>query len=374
VRAILTKESSYVDRGSLARVERLGFMADTLTAIVCLSDLQDGQEGVCFAALVQKEKGTDKNGNPYIKCHLRDKRGIFVAPLWADDPLLASAKNWNIGDAFRIRVRKELNQRYGPQLKLFEARPAGTPEDVADGYDFYTLVESSKYPHGSCYAKILGFVESYIKDPKVSELVTRILDAHSELFQKMPAAQNLHHSFCGGLVEHIWSVTRVAIQLANHYASYYTELNPPLNKDVVIAAAILHDIGKLRELEYQPVGARYTKEGNLIGHVLLGRDLVRDTAREIGEFPEETLLLLEHAIVAHHGKPEFGAPKPPATLEALIVHYADELDAKFNAVATELLRSTTEDAFTDKIFAVDNRRFYKGIPIEPPGDLEPPTV
>lgn len=346
-------------------------MAATDTVILRLSELQDGQEGTCFAALVQKDKGTDKHGNPFFKCHFRDKRGIVVAPLWSDDPLLPDAGNWLVGGGFRLRARLDLNPRFGPQLKLLEIRPAGGPEDVADGYDFYDLVESSKFPHGSCYTKILGFIEIHIKDPKLNLLVRSILAEYSDLFQKMPAAQNMHHSFCGGLVEHVWSVTRVSIQLANHYAGYYPELNPPLNKDVIVAAAILHDIGKLRELEYRPVGARYTKEGNLIGHVLLGRDLVRDTARAIGEFPEETLLLLEHAILAHHGKPEFGAPKAPLTLEALIVHYADELDAKVNAVATEYLKSTSEDAFTDKIFAVENRRFYKGIPIELPADDAP---
>ena len=110
-----------------------------------------------------------------------------------------------------------------------------------------------------------------------------------------------------------------------------------------MAAAILHDIGKLRELDYHPVEAKYTKHGTLIGHIVLGRDMIRDKAREIGEFPEETLMLLEHAILAHHGRMEYGAPKEPATLEALIVHYADEIDAKMNAVAGERMRSTTQE-------------------------------
>jgi 3'-5' exoribonuclease len=343
-------------------------MTGTESLVVALSDLRDGQEGTCFAALVQKDKGTDKHGNPFIKCHFRDKRVVLVAPIWSDDPLLPEARSWPIGSAFRIRTRLELNSRFGPQLKVLEIRPAGSLDDEADGYDFYQLVESSKFPHGSCFKKIVSYVDTQIQDPRLKLLVATVLEESSDLFQKMPAAQNIHHSFCGGLVEHVWSVTRVAIGLANHYASYYTELNPPLNKDVIVAAAILHDIGKLRELEYQPVGARYTKEGNLIGHVLMGRDLVRETAQRIGDFPEETLLLLEHAILAHHGKAEFGAPKAPQTLEALIVHYADELDAKVNAVATEYLKSTTEDAFTEKIFAVENRRFYKGIPVELPAD------
>ncbi len=190
----------------------------------------------------------------------------------------------------------------------------------------------------------------------------------------MPAAQSMHHGYSGGLVEHVWSVTKVAIALLKHYGAYYDELNPPLDGDVVVAAAILHDIGKLRELEYHPVEAKYSKHGTLIGHIVLGRDMIRDKAREIGgPFPEETLLLLEHAILAHHGQMQFGAPKEPATIEALLVHYADEIDAKINAVAAERIRSTTEDGFTNKIFAVGNRRFYRGIPVENPADdLDPP--
>jgi 3'-5' exoribonuclease len=345
-------------------------MAETASLVIRLSELAEAQEGICFAALVQKEKGTDKHGNPFVKGHFRDKRVILVAPVWSDDPLLPAALEWVVGQAYRLRARRDTHARFGPQLKLLDFRPAGGPEDIADGFDFYDLVESSRFAHGTCLAKLIGFVEDHIKDVKLRQLVLTILNENSELLQKLPAAQNVHHGFCGGLVEHVWSVTRVAIQLANHYTAYYHDLNPPLNKNLIVAAAILHDIGKLRELEYLPVVSRYTKEGTLIGHILMGRDLVRETARQLGEFPEETLLLLEHAILAHHGRPEFGAPKAPATLEALIVHYADELDAKVNAVAGELLRSTAEGEFTDKIFGVDNRRFYRGIPVEPPGDLD----
>ncbi len=341
-------------------------MAGTDTAIVRLSDLVDGQEGEFFAALVKTDKGTDKHGNPYYKCHFRDKRATRVAPIWSSDPLLTFAAEWTPYAGYRIRAKAE-NSKYGPQIKLIECREV-VPEDAEDGYDFFDLVESSKYPPGSCFARILGFIDQQIRRPHLARLVREILEENAELFQKMPAAQALHHGFSGGLVEHIWSVTRVAIGLIKHYAEYYDGLNPPLDRDVVVAAAILHDIGKLRELAYHPVEAKYTKHGTLIGHIVLGRDMVRDKARQIADFPEETLLLLEHAILAHHGKAEFGAPKEPCTIEALIVHYADEIDAKINAVAAERMRSTTEDEFTGKIYAVDNRRFYKGIPVEAPSD------
>jgi 3'-5' exoribonuclease len=194
------------------------------------------------------------------------------------------------------------------------------------------------------------------------------LQENATLFKKMPAAQSFHHSYTAGLLEHVWSMTRVAGFLADHYAKYYHELDPPLNKGVIVAAAILHDIGKLRELDYHPVEVKYTKEGQLIGHVLIGRDLVREAARKIEGFPMETLLLLEHAILTHHGKREFGAPIVPLTLEALLVSYVDDLDAKMNIAARGRLLSNTDGEFTDKVFALDNRRFYKGIPAEPPHD------
>ncbi len=242
------------------------------------------------------------------------------------------------------------------------------PEDAADGYDFFDLVESSKYSPDVIVEQIRAIIAKNIRCPHIRQLLHVLIDRHGDLLRKMPAAQNIHHSYSGGLVEHLWSVTRVAVSLAKHYGEYYTDLNPPLNRDVIVAAAILHDIGKLRELDYHPVEAKYTKHGTLIGHIVLGRDMVRDTARDIPGFPDETLLLLEHAILAHHGQMQYGAPKEPATIEAMIVHYADEIDAKINAVASERMKSNTDREFTAKIFAVGNRTFYKGIPVELPDD------
>ncbi len=116
------------------------------------------------------------------------------------------------------------------------------------------------------------------------------------------------------------------------------------------------------ELEWPGRGAVATKEGYLIGHILMGRDMIRDAAARIEGFPAETLILLEHAILAHHGRREFGSPVLPQTMEALLVSYIDELDAKMNSVARERMTSQTADGFTDRIFALDNRRFYKGVP------------
>ena len=350
-------------------------MMGTATAmaagVVRLSDLQHDQEAEVFAALVKKVRGVTTRDQPFLRCYFRDKRVVLECPIWADNRFFHQAQQWAEGIAYRLRVKGELKPKYGMQLQILSIRPAG-PEDAADGYDFFDLVESSDIPVPVLCDKLQSLIDRYVEPPALKRLVEEILREHADLFQKMPAAQSFHHSYTSGLLEHVWSMTRVSALLADHYAKYYAGLNPPLNKGVIVAASILHDIGKLRELEYHPVEARYTKQGNLIGHILIGRDLVRDAARQAGEIPEETLLLLEHAILAHHGRPEFGAPKPPQTLEALIVHYADEIDAKINAVARECLRATGDDPFTDKIYAVDNRRFYRGIPVELPSDDEPP--
>ena len=200
-----------------------------------------------------------------------------------------------------------------------------------------------------------------------------LLEEHLALFKKMPAAQNFHHAYTSGLLEHVWSMTRIACFLAEHYAKYYDKLDPPLSRSVVVAATILHDIGKLRELEYHPVEARYTTEGWLIGHILIGRDMVREAAGRIEGFPEDVLLRLEHAILAHHGKREFGAPVVPQTLEALLVSHIDDLDAKMNIAACMLMRPGMNDGFTERIYALDNRQMYKGLP-EEAAPMAPPLA
>jgi 3'-5' exoribonuclease len=342
-------------------------------AVVRLSELVDGQEAVCFAALVKRVRGTTYKGETFLRCYFRDKFVTLEAPIWADSRWLKQAEAWAEGMAYRLHVRTALKPRYGLQLEILGIRPA-VEADAAEGYNFFDLVESSDRDPEELFGKIHEYVEKSIDDPKLKRLVVTLLADHVDLFKKMPAAQNFHHGYTGGLLEHVWSMTRVASFLAEHYAKYYFQLDPPLNKGVIVAATVLHDIGKLRELAYHPVEAKYTKEGCLIGHVLIGRDMVREAAGKIDGFPEETLMLLEHAILAHHGRKEFGAPIMPQTLEALLVSYIDDIDAKMNIAARERLHCSTDGEFTDKVYALDNRRFYKGVPAAHSPDDGPADV
>jgi 3'-5' exoribonuclease len=339
-------------------------MATVESEVVRLSDLVDGQEAECFAALVRKVRGTSYKNETFYKCYFRDKFVTLEAPIWADSRFLKQAETWAEGIAYRLRVRAALKPKYGLQLEVVNIRPA-SEEDAADGYNFFELVESSQYEPEALFRTIHQTIDKCIDEPHLKQLVVMILEENAELFKKMPAAQSFHHGYTAGLIEHVWSMTRVAAFLSGHYAHYYDKLNPPLNKGVVVAAAILHDIGKLRELDYHPVEARYTTEGSLIGHVLIGRDMVREMAAKIEGFPSETLLLLEHAILSHHGRRDYGAPILPQTIEALLVSFIDDLDAKMNIAARQRLLSRTDGEFTDKVYALDNRRFYKGVPLGP---------
>ena len=345
--------------------------APAQSAVTRLSDLIDGQEAECFAVLVKRVRGTTYKGDPFIKCVFRDRRATVEAPLWADHRYHQPSQGWVDGIAYRLRVKAEVSPKYGMQVSLLNIRPAGE-QDESDGYSFHDLVDSTRFSVDRLFASVHDCIDKYITEPLLKALVVGILRDEEELFKKMQAASNFHHAYTGGLLEHVWSMTRISGFLADHYAKYYADLDPPLDRGVIVAATVLHDIGKLRELAYHPVEARYTKEGQLIGHVLMGRDMVRDAALKIDGFPPETLLLLEHAILSHHGRREYGAPIVPLTMEALIVSHVDDLDAKVNAAARGRLADGGDGEFTDKIWPLDNRRMYKGLRTPPSGDEPPP--
>jgi 3'-5' exoribonuclease len=347
---------------------RIGIASAPSCGVVHLSDLQAEQEAIVYALLVRKASGRTKQDKPYWSCTFRDRQVTRDAMIWNDHRFFQQAAGWVEGTAYRIHALGELNAKFGLQLRVLDLRPA-EESDAAEGYSFFDLVEPAQRDPQDSWNSILQMVEKSVTDPLIKRLILDLAELHRPLLLKMQAASNMHHPYTGGLIEHVWSMTRVAIFLADHYARYYPDLDPPLNRSIIVAATILHDIGKLRELEYHPVEARYTTEGHLIGHILMGRDMVREAARGIPGFPEETLLLLEHAILAHHGTKGFGSPVEPQTIEALIVSKVDDLDAKVNVVAREMLKQRGDEPYTAKLYAFDNRRFYRG----PRPEGEPPT-
>jgi len=319
-------------------------MTAKTAAIVALCDMEPGQEADFFALLVAKETGTTRDGKPYHKVSFRDARREVSFPVWQDSPWAAECRDrWTPGVFYKLRAQyRETN--FGPQLEIRRIREV-VDADAADGFDPGMCLPSSRFSPAEMYAELAAIARKEIRRPDLRGLVEAILVRHREALLRMPAARRHHHAYAAGLVEHTLSVTRTCLYLADKYAEYYRDLEPPLDRDLVVAGGILHDIGKLLELQQQPTATLYTPAGELVGHVLLGRDMVREAARE-HPVDCDTLLRLEHVIISHQRLPEWGAPKPPMTPEALLVHYADDLDAKYNMFYTILRDDGADGPFT----------------------------
>ena len=187
----------------------------------------------------------------------------------------------------------------------------------------------SKKDIGAMYQELLGFVRS-VKNPYLSKLLNSFFaedEAFAKAFQFHSAAKTVHHGFVGGLLEHTLSVTK----LCNYYAGYY----PQLNRDLLLTAAMFHDIGKTQELSRFPEND-YTDDGQLLGHIIIGTEMVGERIRRIDGFPAGLATELKHCILAHHGELEYGSPKKPALLEALALNFADNTDAKMETMIEAL--------------------------------------
>lgn len=306
-----------------------------------LDELQPNEEADLFALLAAKEQHTTRDGKPYHRVTFRDGTREISFPVWSNAPWAeACQRDWSVGVFYKLRaVYRETE--YGAQLEIRKIRET-VEADESDGFDPAAFVKASRFEPQAMFDDLLALVRQHVGSP-LGDLVEGILTGNGEALLTAPAARRNHHAFVGGLLEHSLSVTRTALFLAEKYAAYYPEMSPPLDTALVVAAAVLHDIGKLRELDPQPAETVYTCEGALVGHILLGRDMVREAAAAMETPPDrETLLRLEHAVITHQRLPEWGSPKPPMTPEAMLVHYADDLDAKFHMMV-EILREDRSD-------------------------------
>jgi len=300
-----------------------------------LSDLCDGQEADTFALLSGKSEQSTKEGKPYWRVSFRDARREVTFPIWNNSPHYdACGTQWKVGCFYKIRGQYR-ETSFGPQLEIRNIRPV-TPDDKKDGFDEWMCVPRTKFDPEKMFAQLVELAKTEIRDEKLAALTAELLIQNKEVLLTLPAARRNHHAFVGGWLEHVLSVTRNAIFLADKYSADYPELDPPLSRDVVVAGAILHDIGKVQEMTATAAGAEYSPAGELIGHILLGRDMVREAAARHG-IGGETLLRLEHIVVSHQRLAEWGSPKPPMTPEAILVHFADDVDAKFQTAYAALM-------------------------------------
>lgn len=328
--------------------------------IVRLVDLKSGQQADCFVLLSGRDRATTRDGKPYYRVTFRDSGRSATAMVWSDSAWFEACDTaWKVGACYKVRCRL-VDSSYGPQLELEKIRLA-EEADRAEGFDEAALVKSTRFDIEAMFVELRTLALERIDREPLRQLVVGILDEHAEAIKRGSAARKNHHAYVGGYLEHVLSVTRNALFLADKYAADYPDMQPPLSKSLVIAGAILHDIGKLIELEGPLAGMRRTAEGELIGHIVLGRDLVRDRGRTVEGLDRETLLRLEHIIIAHQNLPEWGSPVEPRTPEALLVYFADDVDAKFHMLAAAL---ETPGAADEEFTSRDNpmrRSVFRGL-------------
>jgi 3'-5' exoribonuclease len=331
-------------------------MTTKAPSIVPLSQLVDGQEADTFILLARKEELKTREGKAYWRVTFRDPGREVTFPIWNDSPLAEGCRNaWRTGVFYKVRaVYRSTN--FGPQLDIKRIREA-TDEDRPDGFDPFALTARSRFEPEAMFTELLAMSQEGIDNPQLSQLVAGILSENRERLLELPAGKH-HHDFRGGFLEHVLSVTRNAAFLTEKYGGLYPDELPRASQDLVIAGAILHDIGKLIELQATPSGAEFTPPGELIGHIVLGRDIVRDAATR-HPLPAELLLRLEHIIIAHQRSPEWGSPKPPMTPEALLVFYADDVDARLQMMIEALQEDRSEGFVTSKQNSL-GQRVFKG--------------
>ncbi len=268
-----------------------------------------------------------KSGKEYGNLILQDKTGTIDAKIW--DLGSPGIGNFESMDYVYIDADVTVFQNSN-QLNIKRARKADEGEYMPGDY----LPVSSK-DIGLMYEELLGFIKS-LKNPYLKKLLESFFvedTAFAKAFQFHSAAKSVHHGFVGGLLEHTLSV----VKLCDYYAGYY----PVINRDLLLTAAMFHDMGKTKELSSFPEND-YTDDGQLLGHIIIGTEMIGERIRTIPGFPDKLTSELKHCILAHHGELEYGSPKKPAIIEALALNFADNTDAKLETMI-EVLKSAGDN-------------------------------
>lgn len=292
-----------------------------------INELREGEKISGIYLCKHKQPAVTKNGKPYENVILQDKTGTIDAKIW--EPNSQGIDDFDTLDY--IDVIGDVTSFQGSlQVSIKRARKAHEGEYEPGNY----LPISEKSIDGM-YEELLKYVHS-IKNSYLNKLLVKFFEEDEEFiktFKGNSAAKTVHHGFIGGLLEHTLGVVRLC--------QYYSKAYPVLNRDLLITAAMLHDIGKTVELSAFPMND-YTDDGQLLGHIMIGAEMIHDMAKEIPGFPTKLESELKHCILAHHGELEYGSPKKPALAEAAALNLADNTDAKMETI-TEIFRSAGDN-------------------------------
>ncbi|MFE6168525.1 3'-5' exoribonuclease YhaM [Viridibacillus arvi] len=305
-----------------------------------IASLQVGEPVDHYLLIKQATKGVTTMGKPFMTLILQDKSGSIEAKLW--DTGEEHEKLYQSEGI--VRVGGEIHDYRGKaQLRIKAIRPVANDEGVS----VVDLVPSAETPKEELYEQLMQFFFE-IKNPQISRITRHILKENQDEIMTFPAATKNHHDYASGLLDHVVSMLKLGRAIADLY--------PTLNKDLLYAGIILHDIGKVVELS-GPVATSYTVTGNMLGHISIMVTEIAKAADTL-QIEGEEVMLLQHMVLSHHGKEEWGSPKKPMLQEAEMLHYIDNIDAKMNML-TRALGKTVPGEFTERLFPLDNRSFYK---------------
>jgi 3'-5' exoribonuclease len=295
-----------------------------------------------------KEKITAmaKNGKPYLTLRLMDKSGEVDAKVWDNVDTMSAI--FDKDDFLRVHSKASV---YLGKMQLVISELKKVPEEEVVLADFLPETERDIR---EMEAELATFVAT-INDVNLKGLLAAFFDDPSflALYRSAPAAKGMHHVYLGGLIEHSLAVAKLVDGIVPLYAG--------LNRDLLIAGALLHDVGKVREITYLR-SFDYSDEGKLLGHITIGVEMVREKIAGLADFPQALAMLLQHMLLSHHGQYEFGSPKLPMTLEATILNYLDDLDSKINGIRTHVNKEPDNHSRWTTYHRLYDRYFYKGDP------------
>jgi 3'-5' exoribonuclease len=326
-----------------------------------VSDLQPNQTFTGQFLVQFKDIRQKKTGDPYLSLVLADKTGELDSKMW--DNAAEVMDTFSREDFVRVKGQLQIYQNR-PQLTIHKLQRLDPAEvDVTDYFP------SSKRDREEMFAELMSHIRG-IENSHIRKLLEAFFadEALANAYKTAPAAKSVHHAYLGGLIEHVLSLITLAKFACAHY--------PGIDRDLVLAGVILHDIGKTRELDYSRV-FQYSTEGQLLGHIVIGFQMLQEKLRLVPDFPLKTRLLLEHLLISHHGEIEFGSPRTPAFPEALLLHLLDNLDAKMATMAAMLEKDpqmegewTSYNSVLDRS-ALKKDRFLDGAPPKPESPQAP---
>ena len=307
--------------------------------MVLIKDLLEGDRMLIQALVGSSSNGTNKSGSPYLNVELRDNSGSMSCKKWEVD---GSDKDiFAAGNIVEVML-EVIKYNDSLQGKILSAKLLDL-----DSIDVTRFVKAPPIPKEELVKRFNKLVDS-IEDKDCKALLDYFLKKHGNKVYESPAASSVHHEFSSGLLMH-------SVCLAEH-ADYFAKYYKDINRDLLVTGALLHDFGKLIELE-GPAVYHYTTEGKLLGHISIMCGELRIAAKELG-ITSEVPVLLEHMVLSHHGQLEFGSPIMPLTREALLLSIIDNLDSKM-LVLDKAYEGVAPGEFTQKIYPLDNRSFYK---------------